>query len=1069
MRKEQNTRRLNVADTEDAEDDEAHIYMVKSSGAVQGCGKKWFANIKMNGVFQRCQLDTGATCNVMSLADMRRLAPGTKLLPSQTRLVLYSGQSIRSYGIFKTESVVKGKAHELTFEIVKSRQRPLLSGDTCERLGLVQFTIPEELLVVGHSSPVPLTRQHFVQTYNDVFNGPVESLPGEVHFELDKNVPPVQASPRNVPVALKDAFKEQLDKYEREGHLVSVSDPTEWISNMVIVRQPEKLRICIDPKALNAALKRSHYIMPTLKDVLHKLPKARIFTLVDARDAFLQCRLDEESSYTTTFWTPWGRKRWLKLPFGVSVAPEIYQLKQHELLSGLSGVEPIADDILIVGCGESDEEAIQDHDAKLIALMERCREVKLRLSLKKLQFRVREVRFHGHILSADGLRADPEKIRAVQQMPHPTDAKGVQRFIGFVTYLARFMPRLSEICEPLRRLLDKDVPWHWLPKHDAAVEEIKHLITTAPILKYYDMAKPVTIQSDASQKGLGCCLFQEGLPVGYASRALTQAEQNYTQIEKECLSIVFACQRFHYYLYGRGEITAETDHKPLIAIFSKPLLTAPKRLQSMLLSLQNYNLRVVYKPGPDMHISDTLSRATASPQGTDTEYNRHTVCSLQRVQDDAQHINQAGYLNVTNRRLTQIRQHTAADETLQLLTAAVLQGWPELREDTPLTIREYWTFRDEISVQDGVLFRSQRVIIPKSLRAEMLTRIQASHVGGDACYRQAKETLYWPNMQGEIKDHVSQCSACNEYAHEQQKETMMSHALPTWPWQILSMDLFKQAGKDFLLMVDHYSDFWEIELLPDLSSETTVRRCKAQFARHGQPDRVITDCGPQFDCETFRRFAREWDFDHVKSSPRHPKSNGKAESAVKIVKNLCKKAASAGGDLWLAIFQWRNTPTEGMHSSPAQRLMSRRLRTPLPVTDTLLGPRVVTGVPEQLRTKHQTAKFWYDRAARDLPELCIGEDIRMKPLPGDRTGKWRRGVCLQLVGPRSYLMDVEGTLYRRNRVDLRPAERVVTSPAPGQQHMQHSSPSVNRQPDMTDHNTGGVTGVQEVTPVRPLR
>lgn len=259
-------------------------------------------------------------------------------------------------------------------------------------------------------------------------------------------------------MALRDAVKAQLDKHETDGHLASVSEPTEWISNMVIVRQPEKLRICIDPKSLNLALKRSHYIMPTLEDVLYKLPKARVFTLVDTRDAFLQCKLDEESSYTTTFWTSWGRKRWLKLPFGVSVAPEIYQRKQHELLAGLKGVEPIADDILVVGCGDTDEEAMKDHDRKLLEFMDRCREVKLRHSLKKLQFRVREVKFHGHILSAEGLRVDPEKVRAVQDMPLPTDAKAVQRLIGFMAYLAKFTPHLSEVCEPLRRLLDRDVP-----------------------------------------------------------------------------------------------------------------------------------------------------------------------------------------------------------------------------------------------------------------------------------------------------------------------------------------------------------------------------------------------------------------------------------------------------------------------------------------------------------------------------------------------------------------------------------------------------------------------------------
>uniref|UniRef100_A0A8C7JBX1 Gypsy retrotransposon integrase-like protein 1 n=1 Tax=Oncorhynchus kisutch TaxID=8019 RepID=A0A8C7JBX1_ONCKI len=360
---------------------------------------------------------------------------------------------------------------------------------------------------------------------------------------------------------------------------------------------------------------------------------------------------------------------------------------------------------------------------------------------------------------------------------------------------------------------------------------MKSLASSMPVLRYYDVMKPVTIQSDSSQRGLGCCLMQEGQPVAFASRALTPTEQNYAQIEKECLSIVFSCQRFHHYLYGRDLVIAETDHKPLIAIFSKPLLNAPRRLQSMLLTVQNYSLKVIYKPGPEMYISDTLSRATTQCTGRGTVYLQQAICSLQQEQQDVQQINQADYLNVTDHRLAQIRQHTDKDEHLQSLKSMALAGWPYLKEETPFTVREYWTFRDEISLQNGVLFRGQKVIIPKSLRPEMLTRIHSSHVGGDACYRQARETLYWPNMQAEIKDFVSNCTTCNEYAHEKQKETMMSHELPTRAWQIVSMDLFSHRQKDYLLIVDHYSDFLEIELLPDLSAETVIKRCKAQFAR----------------------------------------------------------------------------------------------------------------------------------------------------------------------------------------------------------------------------------------------
>lgn len=197
------------------------------------------------------------------------------------------------------------------------------------------------------------------------------------------------------------------------------------------------------------------------------------------------------------------------------MAPEIYQRKQHELLAGLEGIEPIADDIQVVGCGDSDEEAKSDHDTKLLALLNRCKEIKLRLGLKKLQFKVSEVRFHGHILSATGRKPDPDKIKATVDMPNPTDTKGVQRLVGFANYLAKFMLHLSSVCEPLRRLLDKDAPWHWLPKHDAAMQELKSLATTMPVLRYYDISKPVLIQSDASQSGLGCWLLSHAGGTAY--------------------------------------------------------------------------------------------------------------------------------------------------------------------------------------------------------------------------------------------------------------------------------------------------------------------------------------------------------------------------------------------------------------------------------------------------------------------------------------------------------------------------------------------------------------------------
>ena len=1046
------TKKVNaLEDVEQGDTDTDDMFLATECiSNIKSKGLKWFVHLRLNKKKQACQLDTGATCNVMSRKIKEKLSPRTALQQSTTKLKLYSGETMLSQGRFHTECVIRGKKHDLVFEVVETQQEPLLSGATCERLGLMTFTIPEELHKIEADQCTPLTKDQLLSNYTDIFNGPIESVPGEIHFELDPNIPPVQCAPRNVPVALREKVKEELDRHIRAGNITPVSEPTAWISNMVTVAKPEKIRLCIDPKPLNRALLRSHYHMPTLEDVLYKLPKARIFTLVDARDAFLQCKLDDESSRLTTFWTPWGRMRWLKLPFGVSVAPEIYQRKQHELLAGLAGIEPIADDILVVGSGDTEVDAERDHDTNLRALMERCRAVKLRLSERKLQFKLQAVHFHGHILSSEGLKIDPEKTRAVLEMPTPTDAKAVQRFIGFVTYLAKFLPKLSEVCEPLRRLLDKDTEWHWLAKHEDAVQEIKRLVSNTPVLRYYDVTKPVTVQSDASMNGLGCCLLQGGQPVAFASRALTQTEQNYAQIEKECLSIVFACQRFHQYLYGRETLTAETDHKPLITIFKKPLLSAPKRLQGMLMQLQCYNLDVVYKPGPEMYVSDTLSRATLPHQGPDTPHVRHAVFA---TQTEYTQLDQAQHLNVTTFRFRQITQHTETDDVLQELKTVILDGWPDFKEDTPLAVRDYWPFRDELNVQNGVLYRGQCIIIPKALRAELLKRIHSSHIGGEACYRRARDTLFWPGMRAEIKDYVANCSACNEYARNQQKESMMSHEIPTRPWQTVSMDIYSYAGKEFLILVDHYSDYWEIDQLPDLSANTLITRCRAQFARYGQPDKVISDNGPQFACEQFRKFATSWGFSHVTSSPRHPKSNGKAEAAVKIVKSLCKRAKLDGTDAWMAILHWRNTPTEGLDSSPAQRLMSRRLKTSLPVADSLLQPHVVIGVTEKLRWKRRVVKSTYDRSARDLPELNVGDRIRMKPLPGDRTGRWPVGQCIQKVAPRSFVVDVNGTLYRRNRVDLRVAERSAEVRPMGR--LEQNSPE---QGHMTEKSASAETG-----------
>ena len=208
-----------------------------------------------------------------------------------------------------------------------------------------------------------------------------------------------------------------------------------------------------------------------------------------------------------------------------------------------------------------------------------------------------QVPYIGHLLTREGLRVDPKKVEAIEKMPAPKDAKAVQRLLGSVNYLAKFVPHLSNIMQPLRRLLDKNTEWCWLHTHQQAFDEMKKALTMTPALSYYDVMKPVVIQCDASDSGLGAALLQNGLPVAYSSRSLTSAEINYAQIEKELLAIVFACEKFDQYVYGRDKVHVQSDHKPLEVIFKRPLVTAPKRLQRMLLRLQRYSLDICSRIG----------------------------------------------------------------------------------------------------------------------------------------------------------------------------------------------------------------------------------------------------------------------------------------------------------------------------------------------------------------------------------------------------------------------------------------------------------------------------------------
>ena len=342
-------------------------------------------------------------------------------------------------------------------------------------------------------------------------------------------------------------------------------------------------------------------------------------------------------------------------------------------------------------------------------------------------------------------------------------------------------------------------------------------------------------------------------------------------------------------------------------------------------------------------------------------------------------------------------------------------GWPTDISNVPISLREFWKLRHDLCYADNLIFLNNRIVIPSSMRQEVLKCIHEGHMGIEKCKARARVCVYWPTMYEAIELEVKKCPVCNMYGKSNQKEPMLPYEVPNRPWEKFGADYFTFAGKDYLLVVDYFSKYPEVIRMKSKTAEATVKKLTQIFSRHGIPNTLVADNMP-FNSKAFRRFAKEWDFSIVTSSPNYPQSNGLIERNVQTMKNLLKKAKEAMKDEQLALLEFRNTPISGLQESPAQLLMSRRLRSTLPMTSTMLQPHVSINVKKKLKHKQTTQKRYYDKKAKNLPPVKPNDTVRYQ---GKQT--WEPAVVLNChSAPRSYnIKTAKGRVLRRNRRHLK--------------------------------------------------
>lgn len=947
---------------------------------------KWMINLNLNGKMIKSQLDTGAMINVIAKQTLKSIGVAGHKVKRCATVLTTINSSLQATGQVKLECHHKNAKYVLDFVVVDVDCETIIGLPTCTQMNLVKLV----KTVTFQEKPMDIIKE-----FQSVFEG-LGKLPDKVSLVLDPSVPPKICGNRKVPVQLMDRLKAELDRMENDGIIMKQNEPTDWVSNLCIVEKPNKdLRLCMDPMFLNTAIKRAHFPFPDLETVKSKLVGATHFTVLDATSGFWQLELDEASKKLCTFNTPFGRRSFCRLPFGIKSSPESFLQIVQKYFGDIPGTLVFMDDFLIYG----DEKS---HAVALRKVLEKAKEIGLTFNKNKSKIDQSQVKYCGHIFSSKGLSVDPEKVKAIENMEPPKDVAELSRLLGMLNYLRDYIPRLAALTDNMRQLLKKGVQYTFTNAMDKDFQELKNILKNSECLAFYDPKKKVTLSVDSSSFSIGCCLMQEKRPVAYASTALTDAQTRYSQIEKEMLAIVYGCKKFHTYLYGR-EVEVESDHKPLEAIMKKSLAQMPPRLQRLVLRVQGYDLKVKWVPGKELYIADTLSRLTNSPLEKD----------LAEMDDElALHVNlMTNNLAISPERVEEIKEETKKDAALTTIRKYIIEGWPKYRNLVEKAVEPYWKIRHELyCTEEGLVFKGSALVIPTSLRPKIVQKIHASHAGMTRTLALAKGTVFWPFMTQELTNFLENCQICMQHSASQRPEPLKPHTIGTYPFEKVGIDFCQFNNKKYLVVVDYYSNYPEFALMHNTNAASTIIQLKSIFARHGIPRECVADGGPPFSSSEFATFMKEWDIELTQTSPYLSNSNGLVESTVKIVKSLLKKCQ----DPYEGLLLFRNTP-RGKLNSPAELLMSRKLRTTLPSLESTLRPKVVP-VQEHLQKteeKNKKIKHWYDKGTSELCPIPINSEVHVQLKPkSDFVKGTVVGLCKE---PRSYIVACSTGTYRRNR------------------------------------------------------
>jgi len=933
-------------------------------------------------------------------------------------------------------------------------------GKTC--------TCPARTPVPPHPSslPFPCTEENNGRMRDwllDYFGGstfnvcPHQELPSmtgpPVEIHLKKDATPVarhKAIP--VPVHWKEQVHSDLLRDEAMGVIerVPFGEPVEWCHRMVVTRKHDgSPRRTVDLSPLNKHCQRETHNSESPFHLARRIPRNTWKTVTDAWNGYHSVPLRKSDRHLTTFVTPFGRWRYARAPQGFLSSGDGYNRRFDAILADFDRKERIVDDTLF------HDENLEEHWWRAISFLSTVGQAGIVLNPTKFQFASKEVDFAGFRVTDERIDPLPKFYSAIENFPTPTSTTDIRSWFGLVNQVANYA-QLREHMAPFRPFLSPRHPFTWTPELDQAFQSSKAAIANAikEGVEIFDLDKLTCLRTDWSKKGVGYFLLQKHCdckelqpdccPNGWrvtlaGSRFLTPAEQHYAPIEGEALAITWGLEQTKFFTLGCRQLLVATDHKPLIKVFGDRTLDEIPNTRLFRLKQRTlpWHFCIIHLAGKTNFAADAISRYPSPISEVDDPPRGCTLESSvsAAIREDAKHLT-----SITWNRLV---EETSKDEILLALQDAIHNEFPEACRTSPSTA-PYWQYRHGLHVTDGVIIYDDRVVVPSSLRPCILDILHSAHQGTSTMGLRARSIIFWPGMTKDIERRRQSCSDCTKNAPSQSSLPTPPAIPPSTPFEQTYADYFDCAGQHYLVVGDRLSGWCDVfqapKGSPQAGSNGLISCLRNYFSRFGVPDELSSDGGPEFIAHATDDFLSRWGVRHRLSSAYNPKSNGRAEVAVKSAKRLLRSNTDLSGTLdtdrfLRAMMQLRNTPDPDCNTSPAEIVFGRPIRDAFAFINRLekFGNTHVHPTwrkawqqkEEALRQRfHRTAEERNDHA-KLLPELHVGNRCYIQNQTGPHPKRWdRSGTVVETHGYDSYTLKVDGTgrVTRRNRKYLRKFE-----------------------------------------------